>query len=367
VLSTADAAEWRSVLPASVSVTGSVEHVTICEKHTGFAGRLFVAEIAGRTVAYPFFLRPIRALPFADQGVELFDTITPDYTGPLAIGPHAASGKDDATFADVFASYCKANGIVAEFAHLSPWNVANGDIDESKVVFNREIVYVDLSWGEDRIWTESLLSSCRRQVKQARRADVRIRRADSPKDIEEFYRLYVLTMNRRNALDRYYFPCEYFMDFFHGMPNNFFCMLAEFEGRAVAGGVFFHDAVDVHWFVSGADLTYANVRPVNMYLYESLLAMQRTGKKRLLMGGSYHPGDGVFRFKTTFSPLRARFCTYQRIHDPETYGELTRAWSAHHGGAQPSSAYFPAYRADKPDATTQDAEIDGQQSEMGNA
>ena len=62
----------------------------------------------------------------------------------------------------------------------------------------------------------------------------------------------------------------------------------------------------------------------------------------------YQQGDGVFRFKASFSPLRVPFCTYKKVHDAEAYTALACAWSKHHSGAKPDSAFFPAYRSNAP-------------------
>jgi hypothetical protein len=79
-----------------------------------------------------------------------------------------------------------------------------------------------------------------------------------------------------------------------------------------------------------------------------LLAM-RTGRKRMICGGAHRANDGVLRFKAGFSPLRAQFQVYKRIHDAGTYAGLTGAWSRHFDGAPAEASYFPAYRAGAPD------------------
>jgi hypothetical protein len=346
LLTTDDAARWRAVLPADVSVTGSVEYAKICESQTGCAARLFVVEAEGSVVAYPYFLRPVRALPFAaDLAETSWDTFTPEYTGPLGLGPGPLHGLDGLRFTELFARHCREQRVVAEFAHLNPWHVPAELLDTSCVEANRDIVYVDLTWDEEQVWHKSLTSAGRRPTKQALRAGVRVRRADSAADVREFHRLYTLTMKRRQALDRYYFSLEYFLEFFETMSENAFYVLAEYQDQVVAGGLYLQDRTDVYWHLSAADLEFTHVRPVNAYVYETIRQALRQGRKRMILGGGYQPDDGVFRFKANFSPLRARFSTYKRIHDAETYAALVQAWSAHHGGCLPPADFFPAYRS----------------------
>lgn len=344
VITTADPARWRTVLPTSLNVMSSLEYVAITERQTGWPARLFVVEndTAEAVVAYPYFLRSVRELPFANRLAEdYWDTITPEYVSPTTL----KSVPDGLRFPELFAQYCREQRIVAEFARLSPWSVPEELLDPACLEVNREIVYVDLTWDEQRIWNKSLTSAGRRQTRQSQQAGVRVRRAETADDVREFHRLHTDTMDRRQALDRYYFPPEYFLSFFETMPDNSFFMLAEYQGRLVAGGLYLQDDVNIYWQLSAMDAEYANVRPVNAYVYETIRQSLRQGKQRMLLGGGYKRDDGVFRFKANFSPLRAQFRTYRRIHDAEICSALTQAWSAHHEGQSPSPGFFPAYRS----------------------
>lgn len=344
-LTTNDAERWRAVLPVDLCVPGSLEYLRICERQFGHAARLFVVEDEHPIAAYPYLVRPAAGLPFANgAGARCIDTTTPEYRGPIWLNGGPPPGADASWFPSLFARHCAGQRIIAEFAHLHPW-IAEEMLDPQCITADREIVYVDLTWTEEEIWMRSLSSDARRQTKQGQKAGVRVRRAESPDDVRAFYGLYTGTMERRQALGRYFFPLEYFMAFFETMPANAFFLLAEFEGRPVAGGLYFQDRTEVYWHLSAADREFGHVRPVNVYLFESIRQALGKGRKRMILGGGYASDDGVFRFKANFSPLRARFCTYRRIHDPAAYAALTDAWSAFHGEAPPRNGFFPAYRA----------------------
>jgi hypothetical protein len=349
VVTTDEAERWRAVLPANARAMGSVEYARVLERLTGASARLFVVDWGSATTAYTFLLRPVRGFPFEAGLRHRFDTFTAEYSGPVWRGsPQPLNGGP--RFADLFAEHCRQQGIVAEFAHLSPWTSPDL-LDPGCVEPNRDVVYLDLTWGEDEIWTRSLTSDTRRQVRQSERAGVRVRHAESLDDVRAFHRLYELTMERRNALDRYHLPIEHFVELFETMRENTLFALAEYQGHIVAGGLYFHDDTEVVWHLSAVDMAFAGVRPVNAFHYETIRWAVRQGKRRLLCGGAYQPGDGIFRFKAGFSPLRAQFHTYRRVHDPDAYSVLTRAWSAHHGGKSPSADFFPAYRSTPPEAT----------------
>ncbi len=346
LLTTEDAEAWRQALPADVCVMGSLDYVRIEEQHSGQMARLFVFESGGRRIAYPFFLRPIPERPLIVEKVRR-DTTTPDYTGPLLFDP--GTGEHVTTFpgnfTEAFDRFCDEQGIVAEFAHLNPWSTGLELLDPQCIEANREIVYIDLTQGEEALWMHSLSSDTRRQTKQAITAGVQARRATSFEDVQAFHRLHQQTMERRSAMERYFLPEEYFVAIYKTMPQNAFFMLSEYQGKIIAGGLYFQDATDVYWHLSAFDIDYSKVRPVNAFHFESIKQSAQAGKKRLLCGGAHQPGDGVFRFKAGFSPLRVQFNTYRRIHAPADYAALSADWSRRHGGVDPQPGFFPAYRA----------------------
>ncbi|HEY3446508.1 MAG TPA: GNAT family N-acetyltransferase [Myxococcales bacterium] len=350
LITSQDSESWRAALPARERVMGSLEYARICERRTGFLARLFLAEWDGGRIAYPTLLRPLEALPFAGEaGRGSFDTFTPEYTGPLRLGSRLP-GREEAGLAGAFAELCRDQRIVAEFAHLSPFHGAAEMLDPEFVECDRQIVYVDLSWGLERIWSESFTREARRHALQAARLGVRVRPASSPEDVLEFHRLYELTMDRVSAADRYRFPPEHFLEFFRTMSDHSLFLLAEHQGRAVAGGLYLFDATDVYWHFSAADLEHSRLRAVNGCQWEAIKWAARAGKRRMLLGGGHAPRDGLLRFKGAFSPLRMQFRTYRRIHDPERYAALVDAWAARYGARPEPSRYFPAYRSDPPAA-----------------
>jgi hypothetical protein len=325
---------------------GSVEYLRVLERLSGFAARLYVLETEQAVVCYPFLIRPTDMLPFAVKSTSgMWDTYTPEYTGPLFGRFGNDRVIDHVDFPGVFADYCRQNGIVAEFAHLNPWFATEALLDPDCVVENREVVYVDLAAGETGVWTGSLNSDARRQTRQAGKAGASVRFAETVDDVLEFYRLHVGTMDRLEALERYRIPADYFVDIFETMPTNAFFSLAEYQGRVIAGGLYLHGGSDVYWHLSAVDREYSSVRPVNKYLWETIVWATGAGKRRMLLGGGYRGNDGVFRFKAGYSPLRATFSTYRRVHDRQAFNALNNAWTEYYGKDSAQSNYFPAYRS----------------------
>jgi len=347
VLSTQDATAWRAAVPSCESVFGSVEYATIIEKHTGYPARLFVWREGGSTIAYPFFVRPVGALPFADAASrDHKDIFSPEYAGPLVRG--LADNVPETAFRQRFTRYCEEVGIVAEFAHLHPWRSRLGLLKPEDMMLDREIVYVDLTRSEESLWQESFTYTCRKNINRGRRESVRVFRATAPEHIREFHRIYIQTMDRAGADEKYYFPLDYFMAFFERMPDQASFFLAEYQDRIVAATLYLHDDTDVFSYLGGADHAFQRVRPTNMVVYELIRWAKQQGKKRLILGGGYKPNDGIFRFKASFSPLRAQFFVYRHVHLPEVYDHLCRAWAEYYQIDLPIAEvgdFFPMYRA----------------------
>src|SRR5690606_19433661 len=97
-----------------------VEFAAVQEKQTGYPVRLFVYSAGSVRVAYPLIMRSTADLPFQEGGLQRWDTRTPEYTGPVLLAPLNLAQAQD--FIKRFNTFCRETGIIAEFAHLHPWN-----------------------------------------------------------------------------------------------------------------------------------------------------------------------------------------------------------------------------------------------------
>jgi hypothetical protein len=343
VISTSAPDQWRSYLPASHSVFGSVEFASIVEAYRRWRPLLFVFQPGPGAVAYPLFLQALPDLPFPAAERDGWDLKSPEYTGPVCLAgaaPASAPG-----FQQAFGEFCQALGVVTEFAHLHPWRAALPLLKQKGITFERQIVYVDLTLSEDEIWEAHLTYACRKNILRARQRNVRVYPAQTLEDIQAFHRIYTETMQRNAAAPHYYFPLDYFLSFFTTMPDQALFMLAEHEGQIIAGTLYLHDDEDVISYLGGADQAFQNFRPTNAIVFETIRWGMRHAKRRLILGGGYRPDDGIFRFKASFSALRASFRSYRCVHRADQFQSLCRAWSAYSGRDWGGSDFFPPYRA----------------------
>jgi len=313
LLTTQDAEEWESALPASRSAFGSLGFARVQEIAGDAIARLLVSE---GTVT-PLLLRPI-------TGSELYDAATPPFTGP--IGPGVATN-------------LAAQGIVTEFDHIHPWNAAAPPEAEA----DREIVWVDTSREPEQLRRESFTKAARKNLRRSGEEGVTVYEAESAADVAEFHRIYIQTMERTDALRPYFFGEDFFQAIFEQMPDSARFLLAAREGAVVAATLYLHDTDNAYSYLGGADHAHQQVRPTNAIVTHAIERAHAEGRKRLILGGGYTPGDGIFRFKASFSPLRATLQLARRIHRPEDFDRLAADWRERNPGIE-ATGFFPPWR-----------------------
>lgn len=339
LFSTSDESAWESILPAQRSAFGCLAFARLAEKHHGFTSRLFVVSTDEGEVAYPFFERPLDSLPFTPLA-GMWDTATPEFTGPFGLTPQNAK-----QFLDQKNSTFREIGAVSEFIHLHPFAVDPQLLEGDGGSFNRELIWVDIGLSNEELYEKHFSHACRKNIRRAQAESVQVVPASGREDIREFHRIYCQTMDRNQALSSYYFPVEYFFYIFENLTESSRFALAERKGNIIGAILYLHDQDNVYSYLGGADYAFQNLRPSNAIVYDTICWARSAGKKRLILGAGYRPDDGIFRFKASFSQSRVAFHTYRYIHQPELYQQLTAAWSLHASGGTPPKGYFPAYRA----------------------
>jgi hypothetical protein len=341
-LTTADASEWRDLLPSSRNFFASLEFARIAESQTGYTAHLLVIEAHSARVAVPFYFRPVASLEFADDGDQLFDAVTPEFTGPILLNSDPTFGYEE--FHLALDEALRKKRIVADFMHLDPWSEGNDLLNPELKLYNRDIVWVDVSIGPERLWTEHFSHACRKNIKRSEREGIRVFEAETADHIRQFHRIYIDTMIRTNASSQYHFPLAYFLRLFDEMRNHARFTMAEWSGQIIGAILYTHDDNHIYSYLGGADAAFQQMRPSNAIVYDVIRWGASQGKRRLILGGGYSPDDGIFRFKSSFSKYLTPFSTYRAIHLPEGYRALEAQWCKYYHRERIETSYFPSYR-----------------------
>jgi hypothetical protein len=340
-LSTAEVDEWQAHVPAARSVFGSLGYARIWEKYRGSNPRLHVLQSETGSICSPILLYRLSELPFKVQAEARWDAGTPDYTGPILTGDCDILQH---SFHESRAQWATREGIVTEFAHLHPWSRARELLDPGSV-YNREIVWVDLTLSPERIFNEQFASSCRQNVRKAEREGIKISSGSDDDRVRDFFRIYTGTMQRNRALDRYAFSFEFFKAFRDELGDNAQFTFASHQGTVIAAWLYLHDDENMYYHLGGADAEWNHLRPANLMIWHTIQWAHAAGKKRMILGGGYAPDDGIFRFKSSFSKLTQSFYIYRHIHLRDQYAKLEQSFRDRCKLKDQDVNYFPIYRS----------------------
>ena len=298
-------------------------------------------ESNGGNILYPFLLRD---LPEELRGdAPAYDLTTPyGYGGPFAWGDVAPLRQ---AFWSAFDQWCVEGGVVSEFVRLA--------LDSTQllpfpgtIVERQHNVVRALELPADELWMD-VEHKVRKNVKRARRSGVTIDVDLVGERLGTFLSIYEATMDRRDAGVGYYFSADYFETIHRDLPGQFAYFFAMHEGRAVSAELVLVSENALYSFLGGTLGDAFTLRPNDLLKYEVICWGQAEQKSRFVLGGGYAPGDGIYRYKTSFAPNGSvPFCIGTRIHNRSTYEELVGRCKELADEIAPLDAdFFPAYRA----------------------
>jgi CelD/BcsL family acetyltransferase involved in cellulose biosynthesis len=148
--------------------------------------------------------------------------------------------------------------------------------------------------------------------------------------------LYLHTLERRDAPERYRFA----RDFFERLSEHRVYVHALHGDDVVSSELVLLSEHNAYSFLGGTDSDAYELRPNDLLKWELILWAKEQGKRRFVLGGGYRPDDGIFRYKRSFAPHGlVPFFVGRRVLQPKLYRELTERT-----GARGDADFFPAYR-----------------------
>lgn len=349
----ADAARWREALAGmpGADVYFTPEYTRLFARLDGDEPLALYQETSRGRVLFPLQIRDLARLPFRiPSGVAAtHDATSPyGYSGPLTdcpAGPEASEIIEN--FMDEARQALGARGVVSLFIRFHPLvgNVSYFPADAREPARRSETVYLDLATP----WYKGLSSACRYEVRKSERRGVQVAADDSPAAWAAFGDLYRETMRRRNAREWYVFPQTFLDETRRTLGRGVTLLLARREGRILGGSLFLEGFGKGHYHLSGTSADAAGLGVANRLLVEGARLCEGRGCTTLHLGGGVGADDGLLRFKSSFSPLRAIWEKAGVVLDPAAYAALVDANRKfrRQGGERPqdaSSGSFPAYR-----------------------
>jgi hypothetical protein len=341
-----DKESWHKFLKKTESkdVYFTPEYLEIYERNGEGKALLFIYENGENFVYYPFLLRGLNELSYAD-GVrrkygDLYDITTPyGYGGPIT------NTKDESIkkqlyrqFEDSFSSFCFQKNIISEFVRFHPLIRNDLDYKDIEATLNRHTIYVDLSLELEEIWANYDKKN-RNRLRKAKANEYFTMVHRSLSELENFLDLYYKTMDKKNAYDYYYFQRDFFENNVELLRDHLELIEVMMEDKVVMSCFFMHYGDFIHYHLLGSDEEYLKYSPNNSLIHYVVEWAKFKGKKVLHLGGGYAgDNDTLYRFKKRFNKYGdLPFFIGKRIRNGEIYQELVSSLPV-------TESYFPLYR-----------------------
>jgi hypothetical protein len=357
-----DSARWTALIEALPPERRDIhflpEYARIYRDSYGFGAHLAVYAADAGFVVQPLVRRPLRGLPFlagASDAANFSDIANPyGFGGPVssAADPEVARRLYRA-FAHEFAAWCGREGIASEFASLHPFFVPHQLALMQGVLVARhekDVVFIDLTEDESKI-AKNLRKGHRSSVALARRAKARLEKVEtSETNLAVFGEIYAGTMVRRQAVERWFVPENYFSNFARQLgARRTSLFFAKVDDEIESACLLMHDFGTAYYHYAGTRATRRELGINNFMVIETAMWAKAAGFRRYHLGGGVtrDQDDSLLRFKAGFSEHRAPLYTYFCVRDRAVYDELCarkKAYERATAGAESPSDFLPLYR-----------------------
>jgi hypothetical protein len=336
--------QWADVI-AALPVAWQDVHLSAgyaaAQVHLGVEPMLAVYEAHDYRVVQPFALRKISI-----GGIDATDVANLyGYGGPAS--DH--SWQLYAWFHEALMGWFADQDIVSEFCALNPMlGDRQRKLVKAKVelVERKPVVVVNLLHPPGQGYRDRR----RAGIKAALNAGVRVsptpgQTADDDRRINDFIYLYDLTMHRKCAGSRWFFPVAYLKD----LCRIGTLFVAEIGGEVESAGLLLTSrSGDAYYHFAASAAGHSNGAN-DLLVHEMANHARDIGMRRFHLGGGVTsvPDDPVLFYKAGFSDDRLMTTTYFRIIDREAYDDLCvakRVQEIAETGVEFASAFLPMYR-----------------------
>lgn len=306
-----------------------------------------VMEEEAGAVLYPLVQRPLATLPWVDDDDPGCDLSGPyGYGGAFRFGCYHGSALG---FWDSFDRWANANDVVTTFSRLSVfpeqllWQRGDTLERSTNVVRSLDISESDLWMDYDH--------KVRKNVKRAQASGIEVSIHQDMSDLDEFWQVYQLTMDRRGAGSFYRRDFAFFERLLESLHGHYALCHARRAGEVVSTEIVLLSDTRTYSFLGGTLSAAFEWRPNDLLKHEIIRWSRSAGRTSYLLGGGQEQEDGIFRYKKSFAPRgTVPFSTSQRILNPDSYAKLLslrRSWLFNSGRpVATSDRWFPQYRSE---------------------
>lgn len=261
-----------------------------------------------------------------------------DLISPYGYGGWIIEGEYDSSMFEEYIKFCQENNIVCEFERFDLFRT---DISKYygniKYISHNVVKKIDID--DDQIF-DDMERRARKNIRKALKNELKVITDDNYEYIEEFKKIYYLTMDRNDASDNYYFNKEFF-EIITKENSKLFHVI--YKDKIISTELVVYDNLCCYSYLGGTLKEYFNLRPNEIMKYEIMKWGHSYGMKYFVLGGGYGADDGIFMYKKGLAPNGIyNFFVGNKIFNNQIYEDLCKE-----KGTELSDSYFPSYRSKK--------------------
>ena len=281
-----------------------------------------------------------RDVAYDEKLTGLVDTETYyDLITPYGYGGFFGNIKDWEDLNRSYNQYCKEKKYVCEFVRFNLFSEYFKYYDGEIETRTRNVIR-NLEMPIDDIWMD-FKAKVRKNVKKANANHLEIIIEDSGDHLDDFLRIYYLTMDRTEAESEFYFSEGFFRNL-NQMTDNVMYFHTVYEGKVISTELVIYGSPNCYSYLGGTDREYFDLRPNDFLKYEIIKWAKGKGLKNFVLGGGYGSDDGIFNYKQSLAPNGVvDFYIGRKIFDNEAYEKLVALRNAESLNAK----FFPVYRS----------------------
>lgn len=303
----------------------------------------------------PVVLMPVYLRPVYIEGTKSVykDATSPyGYSGPM-YDPDIDNESLDFFWKEVDNWYID-NDVITEFVRFNldyNYRCYTGYLDPSLVNVRGKLRPIDDIW-------ENFKQKVRNNVRRALKNDLRfeIFYGDiSPEILSTCRYIYIRTMERNLADEKYFFSESFFKKFellAKENPKNCAIAFVYKENTPISTEIMLLSERSIYSYLGGTESEYFGLRPNDFLKYSTMKWGHSIGKKYYVLGGGRENKDGLYAYKKSFYPKdqNVLYYTGRKVINEKVYrslisdgNDLNDAQLEH----RIVNTYFPAYRANE--------------------
>lgn len=265
-----------------------------------------------------------------------FDLIT-----PYGYGGFIGKIKNYDCLNKEYNEYCKQKKYICEFVRFELLNDYYNNYDGNILTKTHNVIR-SLEMPIDLMWMD-FKQNVRKNVKRANKNGLKIINENTGQYLKDFLDIYYSTMDRNSANNDYYFSKDFFKKI-NDMKDNIMYFHVVYENKIISTELVIYGAENCYSYLGGTYKDYFDLRPNEFLKFEIIKWAKDKGLTNFILGGGYGADDGIFHYKTHFSPRGiVNFYIGKKIFDNENYEKLVKVRSVDNPLCI-DSEFFPQYR-----------------------